>query len=113
MIARGEVWWASLPTPEGPGPGYRRPVLVVQSDAFNRSRLQTVIVAAITSNVRLMEAPGNVRLRRRDSRLQRESVVNVSHLLTLDRAFLTERVGRLPNAVFAEAEDGLRLVLSV
>ena len=85
MIRRGEIWWAALPSPRGAEPGYRRPVVVVQADPFNRSRLQIVIAAVITSNLRLAEAPGNVRLTRRQSRLAKESVINVSQLVTLDR----------------------------
>jgi mRNA interferase MazF len=88
-------------------------VVVIQSDAFNRSRIATVVVAAITSRAELGGAPGNVRLSRRDSKLPRDSVVNVSQLLTLDRVFLTERVSRLPPSVIAEIEVGLRLVLSL
>ena len=109
----GEVWWADLPEPSGSGPGYRRPVVVVQSDEFNRSRIRTVIVAAITSNLRLAAAPGNVSLGRRGGGLSRESVVNVSQLLTLDRRFLTEKAGRLPAAKLRELQDGLRLVLAL
>ena len=112
-MERGEVWWASLPTPVGSAPGYRRPVLVVQSDEFNKSKINTVLVAAITSNVRLAEAPGNVRLPRTTAKLGKESVVNVSQVLTVDRALLTERVGRLPPSVMSQVDAGLRLVLSL
>lgn len=113
MIRRGEIWWASLSEPHGSAPGYRRPVLVVQSNAFNRSKIGTVVVAAITSNIRLAEAPGNVRLTRRESRLACVSVVNVSQTLTVDKRFLTERVDRLPAKVLSEVDAGLRLVLSL
>ena len=113
VMQRGEIWWADLAQPRGSEPGYRRPVVLLQSDAFNRSRIGTVVVAAITSNMEMAAAPGNVRLSRRDSKLPRESAVNVSQLLTLDRRFLTERVGRLPAAVLGEVEAGLRLVLSL
>ena len=113
MIQRGDIWWADLQEPRGSEPGYRRPVVVIQSDAFNRSRIGTVVVAAISSNLDLVEAPGNVRLTRRESKLSRESVVNVSQLLTLDRRILRERVGRLPAEVVKEVETGLRLVLSL
>lgn len=113
MIRRGEVWWASLGAPRGSGPGYRRPVLVIQSDAFNRSTIDTVMVAAITSNLRLGDAPGNVRLTRRESKLARPSVVNVSQILTIDKGFLTERIGRLPDALLSRIDAGLRLALSL
>ncbi len=110
---RGEVWWASLPIPRSSEPGYRRPVVVVQSDAFNRSRIQTVVVATITSSLRLSEAPGNVRLTRRQSGLGKESVINVSQLLTLDRSYLTCRVRKLSPRLLSALDEGLRLVLSV
>jgi len=112
-VQKGEIWWASLASPRGSGPGYRRPVAVVQSDAFSRSRIQTVIVAVITSNVRLARAPGNVALTRRQSGLPKDSVINVSQLITLDRSYLTERVGRLRASQMQALDDGLRLVLSV
>ncbi len=112
-MERGEIWWADLGDPRGSEPGYRRPVVVVQSDHFNRSRIGTVVVAAITSKLALANAPGNVKLSRRQSKLPRESAVDVSQLLTLDRRFLTARVGRLPASVLGELDAGLRLVLSL
>lgn len=110
-MQRGEIWWATLPEPSGSEPGYRRPVLIIQADAFNRSRIATVIVAVITSNARLAESPGNVLLPRHQSGLPKESVVNVSQILTLDRAFLTERVGHLPALKLHDVDEGLALVL--
>jgi mRNA interferase MazF len=112
-MQRGEIWWASLPTLKGSGPGRRRPVLIVQSNAFNASRIQTVIAAVITSNLDLTAAPGNLRLRRKDSGLTRDSVVNVSQLITLNKAYLTERVGRLPKRHEGAIDEGLRLVLGL
>ena len=112
-MQRGEIWWATLPSPRGSEPGYRRPVVVVQSDPFNQSRIQTIVVAAVSSNMRLAEAPGNVRLTRRQSRLAKESVVNVSQLLTLDRSYLSERVGKVPAGQLRALDDGLRLVLGI
>lgn len=113
VIRRGEIWWASLGEPRASAPGYRRPVLVIQSDAFNRSSIGTVAVAAITSNLHLGDAPGNVRLTARQSKLPKPSVVNVSQVLTVDRRFLSERVGRLPGELLAEVDAGLRLALSL
>ena len=110
-IQRGEIWWADLPQPRRSEPGYRRPVLVVQADSFNLSTIQTAIVAAITSNVELAGAPGNVLLPARSAGLPRDSVVNVSQLLTLDRSFLTEHAGTLPARVLRAVDEGLRLVL--
>ena len=84
-MKRGDIWWASLEQPRGSEPGYRRPVLIVQANAFNESRISTVLVAVISSNLALAEAPGNVRISKSDSKLSKASVVNVSQLLTLDR----------------------------
>ena len=112
-MQRGEVWWAALPKPTGSGPGYPRPVVVVQSDRFNASRIQTVVAAVITKNVALAEAPGNVLVGRRESGLRVESVVNVSSLLSVDRGLLRERVGRLPPRTMARVDEGLRLALAL
>jgi mRNA interferase MazF len=107
------MWWADLPEPRGSEPGYRRPVLVIQANSFNRSRIQTVIVAAITSNLNLADAPGNVFLSSSDSGLPKDSVVNVSQLLTLDRSFLTESIGKISNRLQSEVDMGLKLVLGL
>lgn len=111
-MKRGEVWWASLPTPSGSGPGLRRPVLLVQASPFNESRIATVIVAVLTSDLARAEAPGNVRVPRVDSGLPRPSVVNVSQLFTIDRAVLTKRVRALPAATMQAVDAGLKLVLA-
>ena len=112
-MRRGEIWWADLPSPRGSEPGGRRPVRGSKAVAFNRSRLRTLIVAAITSNLRLGEAPGNVALSRRTSGLPRDSVVNVSQVMTLDRSFLARRVRGLPVAAMARVDSGLRLALDL
>jgi mRNA interferase MazF len=112
-VQRGEIWWASLGRPRGSEPGLRRPVFVVQSDDFNRSAIGTVVVAAVTSNMALARAPGNVPCRPKASGLPRPSVINVSQLASVTRSTLTERVGRVPDSVIREVEDGLRLVLSL
>lgn len=111
MIQRGEIWWASLPEPVGSEPGYRRPVLVVQSDDFNRSRIATVIVVVVTSNTRLAQAPGNVFLPQKLTGLPKDSVANVSQIVTVDKDFLTEKVRILPANILEQVERGLRLVL--
>lgn len=108
---RGEVWWANLPDPIGSEPGYRRPVLVVQDDTFTQSRISTVIVVVITSNIRLAEAPGNVLLPHATSGLSRDSVANVSQILTVDKTFLVERIGALPDYLQKEIDEGLRTIL--
>lgn len=110
-MKRGEIWWASLPAPTGSGPGLRRPILVIQSNPFNESRIATVIVAVITSNLALAEAPGNLRLGKSDSGLPKPSVINVSQILTIDKSLLTQRVKSLPAAVMQRVDAGLKLVL--
>ena len=112
-MQRGEIWWASLPEPSGSEPGYRRPCLVISANSFNVSRISTVIAAVITSNLRLAEAPGNVRLPTRGTGLSKPSVVNVSQIITVDKAFLTERIGRVPANLMASVDVGLRLALSL
>ena len=111
MIAQGEIWWAELPDPAGSGPGFRRPVVVVQGDAFNASSLATVVVVPLTSNLRWSEAPGNVRLTARMTGLPRDSVANVSQIVTLDRAILMDRVGKLTTAKLDLVLAGLDIVL--
>ncbi len=108
---RGEIWWADLPNPLGSEPGYRRPVVIIQDDTFTQSRLRTVIVATITSNIELANAPGNVLLPRDVTGLARDSVANVSQIFTLDKTFLTERIGSLPVSLQEEVDEGLRTVL--
>ncbi len=108
---RGEIWWANSPDPVGSSPGYRRPVLIVQDDTFNQSRISTVIVVVITSNTLLAEAPGNVLLPRNVSGLSKQSVVNVSQILTIDKSFLGEYIGSLSEDLQEEVDEGLRTVL--
>jgi len=113
VIERGEIWWADLDRPSGSEPGFRRPVLVAQSDAFNRSRIRTIVAVVITSNLRLLDAPGNVLLPEKATGLPRDSVANVSQVVTLDRDVLTERVGRIRGGLLRDVENGLRLVLDL
>lgn len=113
VVTRGDICWAELADPTGAGPGFRRPTLIVSSDRFNRSRINTVVVAAITSNQRLAAAPGNVALTRGTAGLGKASVVNVSALLTLDRATLSDPIGALPLEFMHQVDRGLRLVLGL
>lgn len=113
VVQRGDIWWADLGEPEGSEPGFRRPVLIVQSDAFNRSRLRTTLALVLTSNLRLLDAPGNVLVPANASGLPRDSVANVSQILTLDRDFLTERAGHIPSGLLHDVDAGLRLVLAL
>lgn len=112
-MKRGEIRWASLPDPSGSGPGFRRPVLVVQSNPFNASRIATVLVAVVTSNLKLADAPGNVRLAKRESGLKKASVVNVSQILTLDRKLIGEPVRRVSDTIQQRVDEGLRLTLGL
>lgn len=111
VIAQGDVCWADLPDPVGAGPGFRRPVLVVQGDAFNRSKVGTVVCVPLTSNLKWAEAPGNLELPAKSTGLSKVSVANVSQLVTLDRDQLTERVGRVSRAQLELVFVGIDLVL--
>jgi mRNA interferase MazF len=112
-MQRGDIWWADLPEPVGSGPGYRRPVLLIQADSFNRSRIRTVIVAVISKNIPLAKAPGNVLLPAQVSGLPLDSVVNVSQVITLDKGLLGECISSLPAAVMTKIDAGLRLVMNL
>ena len=98
VISQGDVWWADLPDPTGSGPGFRRPVVVVQGEGLNRSRIATVVCVPLTSNLRWENAPGNVPLSIRHSGLTKDSVANVSQIVSLDKSLLTELVGKVPRA---------------
>lgn len=110
-ISQGEVWWANLGEPRGSKPGFRRPVLVIQGDGLNRSRIATVVCVALTSNVKWASAPGNVLLSESATGLAKESVANVSQMVTLDRSDLTERTGKLPKAKVELVLTGVDVVL--
>ena len=111
MISQGDVWWADLDAPTGSEPGFRRPVVVVQGDSFNRSALRTVVAVPLTSNLRWESAPGNVRLTKRMTGLGRDSVANVSQIVTVDRSILTERVGRVQPSKLELVLAGIDTVL--
>jgi len=113
VVERGQVWWTELADPDGSGPGFRRPVLVVQSDAFNRSRIRTVIAVVLTSNLRLVDAPGNVLVSARAAGLPKDSVANVSQVVTIDRDYLTGLAGRIRGRLLSDVDSGLRLVLGL
>ena len=112
-MRRGELWWGSLPDPVGLEPGFRRPLLIVQSNDFNQSAIRTIICAVISSNLRLAGAPCNLRLRARASGLSRDSVVNVSQLITVDKQLLTARIGKLTPELLRDVDMGIRLVLAL
>jgi len=113
VVRRGEIWWAKLPKPTGSGPGYRRPIVIVQADVFNESRIQTVIAVPLTSNRQLARLPGNVLLSRKATGLPKQSVANVSQIITLDKSLLTKKIRMLSQSHLARIEAGIRLVLSL
>lgn len=111
VISQGEIWWADLPAPTGSGPGFRRPVVVVQSDALNQSRISTAICVPLTSNLKWALAPGNVSLSARVTGLPKDSVANVSQIISLDKSLLSERVSKLPRQKLELLFSGIDLVL--
>ena len=113
VVARGEIWWTDLAEPRGSEPGFRHPILILQADAFNRSRIRTVVGVVVSSNTRLLDAPGNVLLPAQVVGLPRDSVANVTQLVTVDRDYLEERVGKVPSKTLARVDAGLRLVLDL
>ena len=113
MVGRGQVWLAELSEPLASEPGYRRPVVIVQSDSFNKSRISTVIAVALTSNLRLADAPGNTKLSVRETGLSKEFVANVSQIVTLDKRFLEKKVGQIDRNAMRQIDEGVRLVLAL
>ena len=111
VVGQGEVWWADLPSPTGSGPWYRRPVVVVQSDHLNRSRLATVVCVPLTSNLKYAEAPGNVLLSARAAGLPKDSVANPTQIVSLDKNLLTERIAKLSKNAMASILGGVDIIL--
>jgi mRNA interferase MazF len=111
VISQAEIWWADMPAPTGSGPGFRRPVVVVQGDALNRSRIATVVCVPLTSNLRWANAPGNVQLSARLTGLEKDSVANVSQIVTVDRELLEDRVGKLARAKLELILAGIDVIL--
>jgi len=110
-IGQGEIWWADLPDPTGSGPGFRRPVIVVQGDHLNRSRIATVVCVPLTSNLAWADAPGNVALSQTQTGLPKDSVANVSQVVAVDRGCLSERVGKLPRKKISLVLSGTDVML--
>ncbi len=113
VIKRGEIWWAELPEPVGSEPGYKRPLVIIQSNEFNNSNINTIIAAVITTNLNLAAAPGNILLPAKKSKLPKKSVINISQLITINKSFLTEKVHTLSNKVMEQIDNGIRLVLKL
>lgn len=113
MVKRGDIWWADLSEPIASEPGYKRPVVIVQDDAFNTSRIKTVVAVVLTSNLRLAAAPGNVRLAAKATGLPKDSVANVSQIITIDKQFFDEKAGHVDRPTMRQIDEGVRLVLSL
>lgn len=113
VIERGQIWWADLPEPRGSSPGYEHPIVIIQSDDFNKTNINTVIGAVITSNLVLAEMPGNVLIKKNQSEIPKDSVVNVTQIVTIDNSELLEYVGKISERKMEQIERGLRLVLSL
>ena len=112
-MVRGEIWWADLPLPNGSKPAKRRPVLIIQCDSFNRSSINTVICAAITSNIELASLPGNLLLEKSISGLEKTSVINFSQIATLDKTDLTKQVSMLQKSMLDKVNTCLKLVFEI
>jgi len=112
-MIKGEIWWANLPSPRGSEPGKNRPVLIIQSDTFNRSSIKTVICAIITSNISLSHAPGNILLEKSDSKLYKTSVINFSQVITIDKSYFTEFVSMLTRPILTRINHSIKLIFDV
>jgi mRNA interferase MazF len=113
VMTRGEIWWAKLPSPRGSEPGKTRPVLVIQADSFNRSAINTVICAVITSNTNLAASPGNILLEKSESGLDKTSVINFSQIITLDKSYFTEMVSMLSKPMIHKINNSLKIIFDM
>ena len=113
MVKRGEIWWGELRVPAGSEPGYRRPLLIIQADDFNQSKIGTVIAVPLTTNLALGILPGNVRIAKGTVGVTKASVFNVSQIVTINKSYLTTKIGTLPPAMIQDVESGVRLVLDI
>ncbi|MCK5200773.1 MAG: type II toxin-antitoxin system PemK/MazF family toxin [Spirochaetales bacterium] len=112
-MIRGEIWWADLGIPFGSEPGFKRPVIILQDNLFNKSRIRTIVVASITSNLSLAEAPGNILLEKKESNLPKDGVINVSQISTIDKLRLIEKIGTISRTTEEKMNDGVELVLGI
>jgi len=112
-MIRGEIWWAEFGIPCGSEIGYTRPVLIVQDDSFNESRIRTIIVLPLTTNLRLLDAPGNVFLRKKESKLPDDSIIIIAQLYAIDRSRLKEKISKVSKETMEQVEVGMKLVLGI
>ncbi len=112
-MMRGEIWWADFGIPFGSEPGFRRPVVIVQDDTFNKSKINTIIVLPLTTNLRLENAPGNIFLEKKESTLPKDSIIIVSQLYAIDKQRLLEKIIKINNSIMREIENGIMLVLGI
>jgi mRNA interferase MazF len=112
-MIHGEIWWAQFGIPFGSEAGYKRPVLIVQDDSFNESRIRTIVVVPLTTNLRLAEAPGNVLIKKRESKLTGDSVIIAAQLYVLDRERFVEKISKVNNEIMKKVENGIALVLGI
>lgn len=112
-MMRGEIWWADFGIPFGSEPGYNRPVLIVQDDTFNKSKINTIVVLPLTTNLLLENAPGNIFIKKEESGMPKDSIIVVSQLYAIDRQRLLEQLSKLQMAIMKEVESGIKLVLGM
>jgi mRNA interferase MazF len=112
-MTHGEIWWADFGIPDGSEAGFRRPVLIVQDDAFNESRIKTIVVLPLTSNLRLLDAPGNVLVSKKESKLTKDSVIIVAQFYALDRQKFIEKISKVKSETMEEVKNGMMLVLGI
>ncbi|GHV33825.1 mRNA interferase [Spirochaetia bacterium] len=112
-MIRGEIWWVQFGIPFGSEAGYKRPVLIVQDDSFNESKIRTIVVVPLTTNLRLAEAPGNIFLKKKESKLVDDSVIIVTQLYALDRDRFIEKISKLNKEIMEKVENGMMLVLGI
>jgi mRNA interferase MazF len=112
-MTRGELWWADFGIPFGSEPGYKRPVLIIQNDFFNNSKINTTIVIPLTTNLILAEAPGNVLINKRDSKLKMDSVIAISQIEVIDRQRLIEKIAKIDESIIEKIENNILFILGI
>jgi len=112
-MIRGEIWWVEFGIPYGSEAGFTRPVLIVQDDSFNKSRIKTIVVLPLTTNLRLLDAPGNVFIRKKESKLTVDSVIIVAQLYAMDRGRFKKKISRVGKEIMEKVEVGMKLVLGI